>query len=113
MIQYKIMYLLLLLIPNITFASFDSFFSNVVNQIVNPLIGFVFALAVLYFLYGVVKFIMSMDSEGGRDEGKKHMMWGIVGITIMMGVWGIMNLILNTLNIDYIDPENNEVNLPN
>ena len=31
------------------------------------------------------------------------MIWGIVGIAIMMGVWTILNIILNTLNIDYVD----------
>lgn len=91
----------------------DAFLSKVNAQIINPLIGFIFALAVVYFLYGVLKFLMNMDNEGARDEGKKHMLWGIIGITIMMGVWGILNIVLNTLNIDYIDPETNTVNLPN
>ena len=40
------------------------------------------------------------------------MLWGIVGITIMMGVWAILGVILNTFNLDdEINPEQGEVNL--
>lgn len=110
---------LFILFPNIAYADtpkLDAFLTKVNAQIVNPLISFVFALAVVYFLYGVLKFLMNMDNEGARDEGKKHMLWGIIGITIMIGVWGILSVITNTLNLDYInedDLKNNTVNLPN
>lgn len=87
---------------------------NVVETIINPLILFLFALAVAFFLYGVLEFIMNQQSEEKKTTGKSHMLWGIIGITIMMGVWAIMNIILNTLNIDYVDVEggNIEINLP-
>jgi hypothetical protein len=39
------------------------------------------------------------------------MLYGIIGITIMMGVWGILNLVLNTLNIDNIDVNSNNENV--
>ncbi len=42
------------------------------------------------------------------------MVWGVVGIAIMLGVWGILSVVLNTLNIpkSQIDPEQGKVNLP-
>ena len=39
------------------------------------------------------------------------MIWGIIGITIMLGVWGILSIVINTLNIKGINPEKNEVKL--
>lgn len=93
---------------------FNSFLANVNAQIINPLIALLFALAVIYFLYGVFEFIRNQDNEEKKTTGKAHMIWGVVGIAIMLGVWGILNIILNTLNIpkSQIDPEKNEVNLP-
>ncbi len=79
--------------------SLNEFIGKVDNTIINPLIGLLFALAVVYFLYGVFEFIMNQEKEEKRTEGKKHMIWGIVGITIMMGVFMIMNLLLNTFGI--------------
>ena len=70
-----------------------------VENIVNPLIYFLFAIALLYFLYGVLVFILNADDESGRDTGKKHMLWGIVGLFIMVSVYGILGLIIGTVGV--------------
>jgi len=88
-----------LFFPNIAYASLDSFLVNVNSQIINPLISFLFALAIIYFLYGVFQFIGHQDNEEKRTQSKQHMIWGIVGITIMLAVWTILGIILNTFNI--------------
>ncbi len=79
--------------------AFDSFLAKVLEQIVNPLIGLIFALAVAYFLYGVFEFMSNQENEEMKTTGKSHMIWGIVGIAIMLSVWGILNLIINTLGL--------------
>jgi uncharacterized membrane protein YidH (DUF202 family) len=98
--------------PNIAHASLDSFLTNVNNQIVNPLIAFMFALAIGFFLYGMFEFIANQDNDEKKTTGKSHMVWGIVGLAIMMGVWGILRIVLNTFNIDSsgvkIEIENNK-----
>ena len=92
--------------------SLDQFILNVNKFIINPLIMLLFALAVVFFLYGVFEFISNQEDEEAKTKGKSHMIWGIVGITIMMGVFTIMNMILNTLNIQGINPEQGTVQLP-
>ena len=93
----------------IAYASLNSFIGNVDTMIINPLIGLLFALAIVYFLYGVFEFIANQENEEKKTTGKSHMLWGIVGIVIMMGVFVIMNMILSTLGIDYIHPEKGTV----
>ena len=94
-------------------AGVDTFIANVNREIINPLILFLFALAVVYFLYGMVEFIANGANEEKKTTGKSHMLWGIVGMTIMMGVWAILGIILSTMNIpkDQINPQEGEVNL--
>src|SRR3990167_6433400 len=89
----------------------DTFIGNVNRLIINPLILLLFALAVVYFLYGVLEFIMNQENEDKKTSGKSHMLWGVIGITIMMGVWAILGVILNTFNITDINPERGEVKL--
>jgi uncharacterized membrane protein YidH (DUF202 family) len=96
---------------NVAYASVDSFILNVNRLIVNPIIVFLFAVAVAYFLFGVFQFIFHQDSEEKRTEGKQHMIWGIIGITIMMGVFTILQLLLNTFDIKGINPEQGTVQL--
>lgn len=95
------------------YASLDSFIGKVNSEIINPLIGLLFASAVVFFLYGVLEFFLNQENEDKKTSGKSHMLWGIVGITIMLGVWTILNMILATLNIpkSEINPEQGTVDL--
>ena len=96
----------------VAYASVDSFMAKANTLIINPLITFLFALALMYFLYGVFEFIANGTNDEKKTTGKSHMLWGIVGITIMMGVWFILGVILRTLDIRGIDPEKGTVDLP-
>ena len=85
----------------VAYASLDSFIGNVNREIVNPLIIFLFAIAIVYFLYGLFQFIGNANNDEKKTTGKSHMIWGIVGLTIMMGVWSILNIVLNTIGINH------------
>lgn len=100
-----------LLFTNIAYASVDSFVSNVNKLIINPLIILLFGLAVVYFLYGIFEFISNQENEEKKTTGKNHMIWGIIGIVIMMGVFTILNIIMRTFNIEGINPEEGTVQL--
>lgn len=94
-------------------TSLNGFIGNVDTMIINPLIGLLFALAIVYFLYGVFEFLSNQENEEKKTTGKQHMIWGIIGITIMMGVWTILGILLNTMGISKgeIDPATSTVNL--
>lgn len=71
-----------------------------INQaIINPIIGIIFALAVILFFYGVVKFLFYSENDDKRQEGRSHMIWGVIGMFIMVSVFGIIRLILDTLGV--------------
>ena len=93
----------------------DKFIGKVDTMIINPLIGLLFALAIVYFLYGVFEFLSNQENEEKKTTGKSHMIWGIIGITIMMGVWTILGIVLATLGIskDQINLEQGTVQLGN
>lgn len=95
-------------------TNLDEFIVNVNKMIINPLISFLFALAIAFFLYGVLEFFMNQENEEKKTTGKSHMIWGVIGITIMLGVWTILSIVLNTLGISKseINPEEGTVNLP-
>ena len=61
--------------------------------IIGPAMQIVFAAGLLLFLWGLVQFLWNLDEGGAQDEGKQHMFWGIVGMFIMVSVWGIINML--------------------
>ena len=70
--------------------------SKIVANIVMPLITFIFALAVLLFIWGIIGFFLSGD-EAKRKQGQDHILWGTIGIAIMVSVFGIVRLVANTV----------------
>lgn len=67
--------------------------SNIKVYILNPIIGFMFAVAVVMFIYGIVEYIWSADNEDKVSDGKRHMIWGIIGMFVMIGVYGVLNIL--------------------
>jgi uncharacterized membrane protein YidH (DUF202 family) len=98
-----------LFLPNVAYASVDSFIASVNREIINPLIILLFALAFVFFLYGVFEFLSNAENDEKKTVGKSHMIWGIIGLTIMMGVWFILGVIMSTFNINGIDPQKGTV----
>lgn len=104
-----------LFFTNIAYADgVDDFIVSVNEHILNPVIMLMFAIAFIVFLWGVSQLVLNAESEEGRTTGKQHILWGIIGMTIMFSVWGIMNLILGTLETTTgvkgtIDPEKGTV----
>src|ERR1035437_1124789 len=99
---------------NIAYAaseSLDTFLTNVDKLIVNPIIDLLFALAVVYFLWGIFQFILNQTNEEKKTAGKQHMLWGIIGIVVMMGVYAILHMIMQTFNITGVNPDTGQVQL--
>lgn len=84
-----------------------SLVKSIDRVIINPIIFFLFAVAMVYFLYGVAQYFMSSDNEEVRSKSKTHMIWGVVGLFIMVGVFGIMRILLNTFGETRIQVNNN------
>ena len=61
--------------------------------LVNPLIALLFGFAVLGFVRGIAVFLWWAENEEKRKESKKFMVWGLVGMFVMTGFWGIIFII--------------------
>jgi len=76
----------------------NQFLDKVVVQIINPIILLLAATAFVVFLWGVFEFIAHAGDETHRKEGKQAILWGLVGLVIIFGAYGIINLALGTFN---------------
>lgn len=56
--------------------------------------------AVIYFLWGVFRYVRSAGEEKAREEGKQQIIYGIIGIAVMVSVWGLVNFLTNSANLD-------------
>lgn len=77
--------------------STQTLINNILANIVNPLITLMVAVAILYFLWGVFQFVRNAESSEERKKGRMNMMWGALGLFIMIAAYGIVNLIIGTI----------------
>ena len=82
----------------------NEFLKKVVTEIVNPIILLLSAVAFVLFIWGVFEFVAHAGDETKRTEGKRAIMWGIVGLVIIFGAYGILNIALGTFGIDKLVP---------
>ncbi len=60
------------------------------------------ALAVMYFLWGLVGYIKSSGDVSAREESRKYMIYGILGLFVMVGMWGLVEILTNTFGFSGI-----------
>lgn len=74
------------------------------NDLINRLIPFIIALTILIFLWGVFKFVVSGGDGEARKEAQGYMIWGIVALFVMVSVWGLVNILVRSFNLDNTAP---------
>ena len=77
-----------------------TFIGKISTEILNPIIAIMFALATAYFFYGIASYIWSPEDEKAREAGRKAILWGIVGMFIMVSVFGIMKFLISSIGAD-------------
>lgn len=103
---YKVATSAALLLPMLAAAqTVASLFGNFIDLINRFLIPALFAVAGLVFLWGVFKYITAGGDEEKRAEGQKLIIWGLVGLAIMVGFWGLVNAIVGFFGL--------QTNIPN
>lgn len=65
-----------------------------IRNTLNLVIGILFVLATLVFLWGVIQFIAKAGDEATRNKAKGIMTWGIIGLAVMAAAWGVVNILI-------------------
>ena len=69
---------------------------STVDTIIRAIVPIVMVLAILYFFWGLVKYIQSAGDPEKASDGKSIMIYGIVALFVMAAVWGLVELLSNT-----------------
>jgi hypothetical protein len=80
-------------------ANIKALIGKIEILLVNPFIKLMFAAALVLFLYGVFEFIQGAEGDDARTKGRSHMIYGLIGMFVMVSVFGIMRLLANSLGV--------------
>ena len=85
--------------------SFRELIKTIIENVFKPLVGIILTLALIYFLWGVFKYIQSAGDETKRKEGISMMTYGVIALFVMVSVWGLVDLLKNTFPLDNTPPQ--------
>lgn len=70
------------------------------DAILFPLIALLSAVAFLVFLFGCAQYVMNAGNSSAREEGVKHITWGIIGLVVMVSAWAILGIAAGTFGLN-------------
>jgi len=94
--------------PFITLA--QGAFDDVIGTVsagLNTIIIFLFLVATVIFLWGVVRYISAAGDEEKTKEARQMIIWGIIFLAVMVAVWGFVNIVL-----DFIFNDESAIEIP-
>jgi hypothetical protein len=93
---------------SVDFSACRTISSQGLVGIVNCVIGFfnaaiylMMSLAVLFTIYGAFQMVAS---EEKRESGRSRVIYGIIGLFVMISIWGFVNILKSTFGIGSDDP---------
>lgn len=78
----------------------QSFLGRINDVILFPLITLLLAVALVVFLYGGFEYVMNANNETKRSEGRQHLLYGIIGMLVMLSALTILTIAAGTFGID-------------
>lgn len=82
-------------------ADLGTFAEWIGSKWVNTGVAVLISLGVLVFIWGAFQWLSSGANEEVREMGKHRMINGIIGIFIMISIWGLVNILINTIGFGY------------
>ncbi len=74
---------------------------------INNFIYIIISLAVLVIIWGVFRYLIAgAADEESRKSGRSYIIWGIVGLVVILSLWGLVNIVVNSLGVNTIQRSN-------
>lgn len=86
---------------------------NLVENILGKLAPMLIAIAVIVLLVAIINYIRAGEDEEKRGKAKSLMIYGIIGLFVMVSIWGLVAILSGTLNLNNEIPDTVDDLLPN
>ena len=99
--KYYLVFLLFVM-PSVIFAA-DTTLNDIevaALDLLNSVVPMLIAAAVAFFLWSVLKYINSGDNAETRIQARALMVYGIIAIFVMVSLWGFVNVLVETFNLE-------------
>lgn len=107
----KIIYSALAFAPVMALAADLSGIDSLVQSIsgiVARIIPIMFALAIIYFFWGLVVFLRAAGDPKAKEAGQNQMIYGVIAIAVMLSIYGLVSWLQTNLGVT----DNSPIDVP-
>jgi len=69
---------------------------RIIQRVLDFAVILIISLAIVYFLWNVVKYIQSGGDPDGRTKARTGIIYSLIGIAVMVSVWGLVRILQST-----------------
>lgn len=90
--------LALVILPVVTYAQDVESLIDTFSDIISSLVPVIISLAVLFFLWGLLKYVTAKGAED-KEGAMRTMITGIIVLFVMISIWGLVGIFQDTLGV--------------
>ncbi|MEX2029124.1 MAG: pilin [Candidatus Paceibacterota bacterium] len=87
-------------VPGAQIQDIQTFMCKIAD-ILNAILPVLIALGVVYFVWGVITYMIGSDEEA-KKKGRDRIIYGIIGLAVIIGVWGLVRILTNTFGLQNV-----------
>jgi fumarate reductase subunit D len=88
-------------VPFGTYAvSTVTIYESSILTFLKSLVSLLISGAVIFFFWGLMKFVQASEDSDARAEAKGLMIYGVISIFVMVSIWGFIALLSSTFNLN-------------
>jgi len=110
----KIITIALVLLPTLAYAQMLRDIDSVAQKATNIgdlIIKLAISLAVLWIIISVVRYlILGADDEEARKKGGQSILYGVIGLFVILSIWGLVFLLANSFRFGRNATPTTEIN---
>ncbi len=76
------------------------------TRIGNVVVALAISFAVIWIIVSVVRFFIAGDGEEAKQKGKDAIIYGVIGLFLILSIWGLVFILTNTFKTENQVPNN-------
>lgn len=69
-----------------------------IAELLKPIIPILFTLGIIYFVYGIITYVIG-DDEEAKQKGRDRIFFGIIGFAVIVSIWGLVAIVKKTFGV--------------
>jgi hypothetical protein len=71
-----------------------------VTELVNMIIPLFIGIALLFFIWNLIKYVLRASDEEERTASRSYMIYSIIAFFVMISIWGLVNFLVATFGLE-------------